>query len=79
MVSELEYLVAFDASRKRILRVVDMLDRRLTPFIRSCLQGKCRLRKSKRGQFKGMTDEECTQLEQIVASQITWLKNLEEE
>ena len=74
MVSELEYLAAFDSATKRIRRVVDMPDRRLSLFIRLCLQGKGRLSKSKRRQFKELTDEECAQLEQIGAAEIARLK-----
>lgn len=79
MVSELEFLAAFDAARKRILRVVDMPDRRLSLFLRLCLQGKGRLSKSKRRQFKELTDEECARLERIVAAEIARLKPLEGE
>lgn len=79
MVSELEYLAAFDSATKRIRRVVDMPDRRLSLFIRLCLQGKGRLSKSKRKQFKELTDKECAQLEKIVGAEISRLRSLPEE
>lgn len=51
-----------------------MPDRRLSLFLRLCLQGRGRLSKSKRRQFKELTDEECAQLERIVTAEIVHLK-----
>lgn len=79
MVPELEYLAAFDAARTGILRAIDMPDRRLTLFIRFCLQGNGRLSKSKRKRFDELTDAECAKLERIVAAEISRLKTSPED
>ncbi len=78
MVAELEYLAAFDAARRRMLRVVDMPDRRVDMFIRCCLQGKGRLSKAKRKLFTELTDQECEKLERIVSKEISKIKLPEE-
>jgi hypothetical protein len=70
MVVELEYLAAFDSARRRMLRVVDMPDRRLDLFLRLCLQGNGHLSKSKRHTFAELTDEECAHLERIATEEL---------
>lgn len=65
--AELEYLAAFDEARRLMQGVVDMPDRRLDLFIRLCLQGKGRLARGKRSQFRELSDKEISALEKVVA------------
>jgi len=73
LVAELDFLVAYDAVKRRMVTVVDMPDRRADLFIRLCLQGKGRLSKTRRDQFPELTDTELEQLESIVTEEITTL------
>jgi hypothetical protein len=70
LVAELEYLAVFENARRLMLGVVDMPDRRLDLFLRTCLQGKGRLSRNKRALFKELTDSECLQLQKIVQDAI---------
>lgn len=70
LVTELAFLVAYDAVKRRMVTVVDMPNRRADLFIRLCLQGRGRLSKAKREQFAELTDDELDKLEQIVSEDI---------
>jgi len=70
MISELEYLAAFDDARRRMRSVVDMPDRRMDAFLRACLAGKGKLSKNSRKLFRELDDDECRRLEAIVRDTI---------
>lgn len=74
LVSELDFLVAYDAVKRRMVPVVDMPDRRADLFIRLCMQGKGSLSKTKRDQFPELTDNELERLEQIISEEIVLQK-----
>lgn len=65
---ELEFLVSVDRARETAREIVDMPDRLLDLFIRSCRQNEGRLSKAKRTRhFSMLTDEEVRRLEEAVA------------
>lgn len=70
MVAELDFLTVFDEAKNRIKDIVDMPDRRLDLFLRHCLQGKGRISKAKRNQFRELSDAEMKRMESIVLAAI---------
>ena len=74
-VEELAFLERYDESKSAIKEIVDMPDRLIDLFIRSCLQNNGRLSARKRTRFFGsLADDEITLLEQVIRN--SW--NLED-
>ena len=66
---ELAFLVNYDAAKSAIQDIVDMPDRRIDLFIRSCRQNSGQLSGRKRkSHFAMLSDEEIAAMEQAVAS-----------
>ena len=66
---ELTFLAHYDQAKAGIQEIVDLPDRRIDLFIRSCLQNRGRLSERKRSShFETLSDEEIIRLEQAVRS-----------
>jgi Fic/DOC family len=65
-VGELKYLVRYDQALEAMRNVVDMPDRKVSLFIRLCLQNQGKLSRNKRNDFSELSDTELAQLERIV-------------
>lgn len=65
-VTELRYLVRYDSALEAIRDVLDMPDRKVSLFIRLCMQNNGKLSKTKRGTFSELSDMEIQALEDIV-------------
>jgi hypothetical protein len=63
---ELEFVSVFDAAVSAVRQVVDMPDRKLSLFVRLCLQNNGRLSNNKRKQFEELTEKEIEMMELAV-------------
>jgi hypothetical protein len=69
LVEELSFLARYDETKKAIQEIVDMPDLKIDLFIRFCTQNMGRLSARKRNShFEFLSDQELTQLEQVVRS-----------
>jgi len=69
LVEELAFLANYDRSKNAIQDIVDMPDRQIDLFIRSCLQNSGRLSARKRtSHFDFLSDEEVVRMEQVIQS-----------
>lgn len=69
LVEELAFLANYDRTKKAIQEIVDMPDRQIDLFIRSCLQNSGRLSARKRaGHFASLSDKEVARVEEAVQS-----------
>lgn len=63
---ELGFVAVFDRAMEAARRIVDMPDRRLSLFVRLCLQNGGRLSAAKRGQFAELSEAEIAAMEAAV-------------
>jgi Fic family protein len=69
LVEELAFLANYDRAKRAIQEIVDMPDRQIDLFVRTCLQNNGRLSARKRaGHFEFLTDEEVARMERAVLS-----------
>lgn len=69
--AELNYLVGYDRAKQQMGTVVDMPDRKVDLFIRGVAENGGKLSAGKRkSHFAELSDDEITQLEQIVATEL---------
>jgi Fic family protein len=69
LAGELAFLASYDETKRAIQEIVDMPDRQIDLFIRSCLQNNGRVSKRKRvSHFDFLTNEEITRMETAVQS-----------
>ena len=66
LVAELEYLAAYDTTRRRMRDVVDMPGRKADLFIQLCRQGNGKISAAKRNLFAELSDDEVSALEKTV-------------
>ncbi len=64
---ELDFVTVYDAAVRAVRERVDMPDRRVSLFVRFCLQNEGRLSKNKRKDFPELSDAELDELEALVA------------
>ena len=68
-VEELAFLNKFDKTKSAIQEIVDMPDRHIELFIKSCLQNNGRLSARKRGHlYESLSDDEVAHMEHAVRS-----------
>jgi hypothetical protein len=67
---ELGFVAIFDRAFSAVREIVDMPDRRVSLFVRLCMQNGGRLSATKRAQFSELTDVEVTRLETQVQQAI---------
>jgi hypothetical protein len=63
---ELDFVAVYDAALSAVQDIIDMPDRRVSLFVRLCLQNGGRLTKAKRDLFEELTDDELTALQNAV-------------
>lgn len=69
LVEELAFLAGYDRAKKAIREVIDMPDRKIDLFIRSCLENSGRLSARKRTvHFDFLSDEEVARMEEAIRS-----------
>jgi hypothetical protein len=69
LAEELAFLANYDRTKKAIQGIVDMPDRKIDLFIRSCLQNNGRLSARKRSShFESLSEEEVARMEEAVQS-----------
>lgn len=66
---EIGFLQIFDRAVRAVLDIVDMPDRRASLLVRIILQGKGKLSKTKRGQFRELKAAELAAIEEIVRTE----------
>ena len=66
LAAELDFLVQYAGMKKALQEIVDLPDRKLDLFIRLCLQNKGRLAKGKRKEFSILTEDEITDMEEVI-------------
>lgn len=70
LISELEYLDAWDRARAKMREIVDMPERRLALFIRFTEQNGGVLPNKRRGEFPELSDEEVLRLSSVIREEI---------
>lgn len=68
--NELNFIEVFDAALDSVRAVVDMPDRKVSLFVRLCMQNGGRLSARKRDDFEELTDQEIAAMEQGIAKAI---------
>ena len=67
LATELEFMANYDKTKEAIQGIVDMPDRKIDLFIKSCLQNNGRLSSRKRTtHFESLSDDEISRMEQVV-------------
>ena len=68
LVEELDFLSVYDRAYRAVREIVDMPNKKLSLFVRLCMQNDGRLAKSRRKAFAELTDEEVESMEAAVRS-----------
>ena len=75
LVPELDYLIAWERTWEQMREIVDMPEKKVMLFIKFTEQNNGVFPKSRRDSFNELTDNEITELAQIVKKEIILQKN----